>query len=73
MDARTHAKDVKTKINNTLRVSRAFLVKFENKNEKDEKAAMAQRIKILVVGNMPLMYVFRLGGKTTRLHKISRD
>ncbi len=38
-----NAKDVKTEIDNTLRVSLAFLVKLENNNEKD---AMAQRTKV---------------------------
>ncbi len=38
-----NAKDVKTAIDNTLRVSLAFLVKLENNNEKD---AMAQRTKV---------------------------
>ena len=34
-----NAKDVKTAIDNTLRVSLAFLVKLENNNAKDEKDA----------------------------------
>ncbi len=39
----TNAKDVKTAIDNTLRVSLAFLVKLENNNEND---AMSQRTKV---------------------------
>ena len=44
-----NAKDVKTEIDDILRVSLvslAFLVKLENNNEKDEKDAMAQRTKV---------------------------
>jgi|GEM_PF-4391421 len=41
-----NAKDVKTVINNTLRVPLALLVKLENNNEKDAKDAMAQRTKV---------------------------
>ena len=41
-----NAKGMKTAIDNTLRVSLAFLFKLECNNEKDMKDAMAQRTKV---------------------------
>ena len=60
---RAHAKYVETKINNTLRVSLVSLVKLKNKN------ARSQRIKILLVGDMPLVLKWcQLPSNLKRIH-----